>query len=118
MSPTCNVVVVLAETITQFDVVFRRRSVTDYITIPLRRRSLSVRSLTTCVWLRTDDLVNYGTIWSYAVDSSWLTADAATNAFTAYDYASLKVTKRTFVEGKVCQVRCFFRAAGGLPLTL
>jgi len=77
---------------TQFDVLFRRRSVTDYIIVPLRRRSLVVQSLTACVWLRTDDLVNYGTIWSYAVDSNWLTAGAATNAFTAYDYASLKVT--------------------------
>ena len=80
-----------AETLTQFDLLFPRRSFTDYIIIPLHRRSLVVQSLTACVWLRTDDLVNYGTIWSYAVDSNWLTAGAAANAFTAYDYASLKV---------------------------
>jgi len=76
---------------TQFDVLFRRRSVTDYIVVPIQRQPLFVQSLTACVWLRTDDLFNYGTIWSYAVDSNLPAADAA-NAFTAYDYASLKVT--------------------------
>jgi len=83
---------------TQFDVLFQRRSVTDYIIIPLHRRTLVVRSLTACVWLRTDDLVNYGTVWSYAVDSNWLTPGAATNAFTAFDYASLKVKELSQVK--------------------
>ena len=84
---------------TQFDVLFRRRSVSDYIIVPLRRPSLSIQSVTGCVWLRTGDLVNYGTVWSYAVNSNWLSSDAATNAFTAYDYASLKVTRALNIHG-------------------
>jgi len=83
----------LAETPTQFDVLFQRRSITDFIVVPLRRRSVAIQSLTACVWLRTDDLLNYGTLWSYAVDSNWLAADS--NAFTAYDYANLKVARST-----------------------
>ena len=83
-----------AETLTHFDVQFRRRSITDFVVVPVRRRPGGVvQSLTACVWLRTDDHVNYGTLWSYAVDSNWLDVDAASNAFTAYDYASLKVNR-------------------------
>jgi len=89
--PLVIVHVCVTETQTHFDVLFRRRSVTDYIVVALRRPSVVIQSLTACLWLRTDDLDNYGTVWSYAVHTNWLSADAASNAFTAYDYASLKV---------------------------
>jgi len=79
-------------TLTQFDLQFPRRSDSDYVSVSLRRPSTVVQSLTACVWMRTRDLINYGTVCSYAVDSNWLTADAATNAFTVHDYASLKVS--------------------------
>jgi len=86
----------MSETLTQFDVVFHRRSVSDFVAVQLdRSRADVIQSVTACVWLRTDDLLNYGTAWSYAVDNSWLTAEAAANAFTAYDYASLKVNHRS-----------------------
>jgi len=90
----------LTETVTEFDVLFLHPSVTDYIVVPVRPQgSLSIHSVTACVWLRTDDLLNYGTVWSYAVDTSWLNTDASANAFTAYDYASLKVTQLMHLSG-------------------
>ena len=82
-----------AETLTQFDVRFRRGSVADFVVVALRRRPVhAIQSLTGCVWLRTDDALGYGTPWSYAVDSNWISAD--TNAFTAHDYSDLKVDQR------------------------
>ena len=71
-----------------FDLVFHRASTTDYV---LLRTMPTLHALSVCLWLRTNDFANYGTILSYAAESNWLTASDV-NVFTLYDYGRLRVS--------------------------
>ena len=71
-----------------FDLVFHRASTTDYV---LLRTMPTLHALSVCLWLRTNDFTNYGTILSYAAESNWLTASDV-NVFTLYDYGRLRVS--------------------------
>ena len=71
-----------------FDLVFHRASTTDYV---LLRTMPTLHALSVCLWLRTNDSTNYGTILSYAAESNWLTASDV-NVFTLYDYGRLRVS--------------------------
>ncbi|KAI0227208.1 hypothetical protein LSAT2_022348 [Lamellibrachia satsuma] len=71
-----------------FDLVFHRASTTDYV---LLRTIPTLHALSVCLWLRTNDFTNYGTILSYAAESNWLTTSDV-NVFTLYDYGGLRMS--------------------------
>lgn len=72
---------------------FTKPSVTDYVSMPVHYGALS--AVTGCIWIRTYDTYNFGTVWSYAAESNWLSADDA-NVFTLYDYGNVQVGCQTF----------------------
>ena len=76
-----------------FDLVFEHGSTEDYVLLQ-HAIAEDLPEISVCLWMRTDDSRNYGTILSYAVDSNWLGADH-TNVFTLYDYGLLKVNTHT-----------------------
>lgn len=70
-----------------FDLVFSEASVSRYVVMRIQE---NLRYLTTCLWIRSADKRNYGTIFSYAADSNWLGSHSG-NDFTLYDYGGLQV---------------------------
>jgi len=78
----------LTVTSADFDLVFDRPSTTEYAVLYMPPQSY--QRISACVWLRTSDTQNYGTIWSYAAENNWLSASDA-DVFTAYDYGNLQV---------------------------
>jgi len=74
-----------------FDLVFPEPSVSNYVLMRLRLNGSSLlRQVSVCTWMRTADVRNYGTAWSYSAENNWLSADSA-NVLTAYDYGNLQV---------------------------
>ena len=66
---------------------FPYASIDQYVVLDIVN---DLSALTTCLWIRTSDKNNYGTIFSYAAENNLL-GPAAGNDFTLYNYGGLKV---------------------------
>ena len=80
--------VVFAETEAGFDLVFSTGHTDDFVSLHPVENPL--HQFTVCVWLRTQDVLHYGTLFSYAAHSNWLATDDV-DVFTLHNYGKLKV---------------------------
>ncbi|ELU02705.1 hypothetical protein CAPTEDRAFT_199677 [Capitella teleta] len=80
-----------AEVASNFDLVFPSASIHQHADLPLVQ---DLAALTLCLWLRSSDLQNRGTICSY---SSSRNGAKAEKTFTIYDYGDVQL----YVNGKV-----------------
>ncbi|XP_033755862.1 LOW QUALITY PROTEIN: sushi, von Willebrand factor type A, EGF and pentraxin domain-containing protein 1-like [Pecten maximus] len=90
-------------------------------TVLLRPAPGSLESITACMWVRTVDTMNYGTPFSYAVETNDL-AWQESNMFTLTDYGQLKlyihgdvvVTSVGVNDGRWQHVCVAWQSSGGL----
>ena len=83
------VMILYTEVDARFDLVYPTGDVSEYVLV---RGIPEMRAFTLCLWLRTEDVMKYGTLASYAVHNNTLRAhDVRADVITLVDYGLLRV---------------------------
>lgn len=70
-----------------YDLVFHDVTPSGYAMMTVPKK---LDAVTACLWMKTTDIRNFGTPFSYAAESNWLDSFDS-NIFTLTDYGDFKV---------------------------